>query len=181
MMPNDNSSSSQQPSPSENLASTPCTDELPRHGRLAAIDLGTVRIGIAICDPSQTWTSPYETWNRRPGMEEKYFRELIQRERIVGFVVGLPLHNDGRESPISRAARDFAQWLKSTSHLPVTLFDERFSSAQAAALLDQMELTEKKRKQRLDQLSAHIILEAYLQSTRQNSPPTMPIYDTPSK
>jgi len=181
MKPNDNSQSSQTPSPSENPASTRFTDEMPPHGRLAAIDLGTVRVGIAICDPSQTWTSPHETWNRRPGMEERYFRELIQRERIVGFVVGLPLHNDGRESQSSRAARDFAQWLKSTFNLPVTLFDERFSSVQAAVLLDQMELTEKKRKQRLDQLAAHIILEAYLESTRQNSPPTIPIDDTPSK
>lgn len=180
-MTNDKSPSRQPTSRSEDLLSSPCTDELPRHGRLAAIDLGTVRIGIAVCDPSQTWTSPHETWNRRPGMEEKYFRELCKRERIVGFVVGLPLHNDGRESQISLAARNFAQWLKSTLRLPVTLFDERFSSSQAAALLEQMEVTEKKKKQRLDQLAAHIILEAYLESTRQNSPPIMPIDDTPSK
>lgn len=151
--------------------------ELPREGRLAAIDLGTVRVGIAVCDPSQTWTSPYETWNRQPGKEEKYFRELIQKERLVGFVVGLPLHNDGKESQISTAAREFAAWLSSTFGLPVTLFDERFSSAQAAALLDQMELTQKRRKERLDQLAAHIILESYLESARQPQLPPLAIDD----
>lgn len=153
------------------------SDELPREGRLAAIDLGTVRVGIAVCDPSQTWTSPYETWNRQPGKEEKYFRELILKERIVGFVVGLPLHNDGKESRISTAAREFATWLKATFQIPVTLFDERFSSAQASALLDQMELTQKKRKERLDQVAAHIILEAYLESSRQPKTPPLAIDD----
>jgi putative holliday junction resolvase len=153
------------------------SDELPSEGRLAAIDLGTVRVGIAVCDPSQTWTSPYETWNRQPGKEEKYFRELIHKERLVGFVVGLPLHNDGKESRISAAAREFAAWLKVTFQLPVTLFDERFSSAQASALLDQMELTQKKRKERLDQLAAHIILEAYLESSRQPKTPPLAIDD----
>lgn len=151
--------------------------ELPREGRLAAIDLGTVRVGIAVCDPSQTWTSPYETWNRQPGKEEKYFRELIQKERLVGFVVGLPLHNDGKESQISISAREFATWLSATFGLPVTLFDERFSSAQAAALLDQMELTQKRRKERLDQLAAHVILESYLESARQPQTPPLAIDD----
>ena len=153
------------------------SDELPREGRLAAIDLGTVRVGIAVCDPSQTWTSPYETWNRQPGKEEKYFRELIQKERVVGFVVGLPLHNEGKETRISAAAREFAAWLKTTFQLPVTLFDERFSSAQATTLMDQMELTRKKRKERLDQLAAHIILETYLESSRHPQIPPMAIDD----
>lgn len=153
------------------------SEELPREGRLVAIDLGTVRVGIAICDPSQTWTSPYETWHRQAGKEEKYFRELIQRERVAGFVVGLPLHNDGKESQISVASREFAAWLKNTFELPVALFDERFSSAQASALLDQMELTQKKRKERLDHLAAHIILEAYLESSRQAKTPPLAIDD----
>lgn len=156
------------------------SDELPRNGRLAAIDLGTVRVGIAICDPSQTWTSPYETWNRQNGKEEKYFRELIQRERLVGFVVGLPLHNDGKESRISAIAREFAAWLKTTFQLPVCLFDERFSSSQASALLDQMKLTAQKRKERLDQLAAHIILESYLESARRPHSPPAAIDDAPN-
>jgi putative holliday junction resolvase len=149
-------------------------DILPTEGRLAGIDLGTVRVGIAVCDPSQKWTSPCETWNRQPGKEESYFRELVKREAIVGFVVGLPLHNSGRESEISLAVRKFALWLKNTLLLPVALFDERFSSAHATHLLSDMGATSKRRKERLDQLAAHVILEAFLESNR-----TLPIGHNP--
>ena len=141
-------------------------DILPSEGRLAGIDLGTVRVGVAVCDPSQKWTSPCETWNRQPGKEESYFRELVRREALVGFVVGLPLHNSGRESEISLAVRKFALWLKDTLLLPVALFDERFSSAHAAHLLTDMGATNKRRKERLDQLAAHVILDSYLESNR---------------
>jgi len=141
-------------------------EQLPKEGRLAAIDYGTVRIGIAVCDPSQRWTTPCETWNRQPNRDEAFFRELVRREQLVGFVVGLPVHCDGKESQKSTEARAFAKWLRAITSLPVVLFDERFSTSQAKSLLAESGLSPQKRKAKLDQLAAHIILESFLESNR---------------
>lgn len=89
---------------------------------------------------------------------------MVREERIVLWVVGLPVHLDGRESPKSREARRFGKWLGEATALPVQFFDERFSSRQAEEILQQAELTLKRRKKRLDMLAAQIMLTAYLES-----------------
>lgn len=156
-------------------------DRIPRHGRLVAIDYGTVRMGIAVCDPSQTWVTPYETWNRQPQREESYFQDLVRRESLVGIIVGLPLHNDGRESQKSQEARSFALRLQKNLQLPVILFDERFSTSHAQKLLAETGLSKAKKKAKLDQIAAHVILESYLESARKGPPPPQSLEDIPSK
>ena len=143
---------------------------VPREGRLAGVDYGTVRIGVAICDPGQSLASPYENYNRRTlELDAAYFKKLVAEERIVGLVVGLPLHNDGNESQKSREARQFAAWLAEQTQLPVQLYDERFTSALAEQYLAAGELTKKKRKARLDMLAAQILLASFLESDRGTS------------
>ena len=146
--------------------------ELPRTGRLAAIDYGTVRLGVAITDPDQRLASPLENYTRR-GVEAdaKWLADLAKHERIVGFVVGLPIHISGDESQKSREARTFGQWVSERTGLPVVFFDERYTSAHAEALLLEAELTKKRRKQRLDKLAAQILLSAYLESSRASDKP----------
>lgn len=157
------------------------SDSIPSYGRLAAIDYGTVRMGIAVCDPSQTWVTPYETWNRQPQREPSYFQELVRRESLVGIIVGLPLHNDGRESQKSQEARSFALRLQKAVQLPVILFDERFSTSHAQRLLAETGLSKAKKKAKLDQIAAHVILESYLESSRKGSLPPQSLDDTPQK
>src|SRR5262245_31812644 len=96
------------------------SDALPRTGRLAAIDYGTVRIGVAITDPDQRLASPLENYTRR-GLEAdaKWIAQLARDERIAGFVVGLPIHTSGEESQKSGEARKFGQWLGEVTGLPV--------------------------------------------------------------
>lgn len=74
-------------------------------GRLAAIDYGTVRIGVAVSNASQTLASPYENYTRRAlDVDAGYFRRLVSTESITRFVVGLPVHTDGlRESEVARS------------------------------------------------------------------------------
>src|SRR5437764_8079015 len=146
--------------------------ELPRAGRLAAIDYGTVRLGVAITDPDQRLASPLENYTRR-GVESdtRWLADLAKHERIVGFVVGLPIHISGDESQKSREARTFGQWVGERTGLPVVFFDERYTSAHAEALLLEAELTKKRRKQRLDKLAAQILLSAYLESSRTSDKP----------
>ena len=134
-------------------------------GRIGGVDYGTVRIGLAVSDPDRTMASPLEIYTRRSAvLDASYFQQLAKEERIVLWVVGLPVHLDGRESQKSREARSFGKWLTEITALPVEFFDERFTSAHAEEILQAAELTSKRRKKRLDMLAAQIMLTAYLES-----------------
>lgn len=139
----------------------------PETGRLAGVDYGTVRIGVSLCDPSRTWISPLETFQRRAEPQEaRHFRKLADDNQILGWVVGLPIHCDGRDSTKAKEAREFARWLSETTARPVRFVDERYSSALATRLLRELNLTHAQRKKHLDKVAAHIILEAYLESSK---------------
>ena len=145
--------------------------ELPT-GRLAGIDYGTVRVGIAVTDARQTLASPYVIYARKnPPADAEYFQRFVAEEKIVGLVVGLPVHLDGRESAKSREAREFGQWLAGATGLPVAFFDERFTTAEANQFLGAARLTKKQRKARRDKLAAQIMLAAYLESTSSRGEP----------
>jgi putative Holliday junction resolvase len=133
-------------------------------GRVAGIDFGTVRIGIALSDRARRIASPYENYTRRGAEQDaRRFRRLVAEEGVTLFVMGLPVHLDGRESEKSAAARQFGRWLAEVTGVPVEYFDERFTSAQAEQLLLDAQMTRKRRKKRLDMLSAQIMLSAYLE------------------
>jgi putative Holliday junction resolvase len=137
----------------------------PLIGRLAGIDFGTVRIGVAVCDSRQTLASPYENYTRRdPVADAAWFKQFAKDESIRGFVVGLPIHTTGNESQKSIEAREFGKWLGELTGLPVEYFDERFTSSEAEQHLGAAGLTKKRRKARLDMLAAQILLTAYLES-----------------
>jgi len=138
-------------------------------GRIAGIDYGTVRIGIAITDPSQTIASPLENYNRRnEPLDRERFQRLAKEERVACFVVGLPVHLHGGESQKSIEAREFGKWLGEATGVPVEFFDERFTSSEAEQYLAGAQLSKKKRKARLDKLAAQIMLTAYLEKQLAN-------------
>lgn len=143
---------------------------LPPEGRLAGIDYGTVRIGIATCDPSQRWVTPFDTYIRRNDrLDAEYFSNFAQRERIEGFVLGLPIHCDGKESQKSVEVRRFAEWLEAVTEIPFALFDERFTTAEARQLLREAGLSTTQKKKRLDRLAAHLILSGFIESRRRKA------------
>jgi len=152
------------------------TASLPSKGRLVGIDFGTVRIGIAISDADHRLASPYENYTRRdPEADSRYFAELVNTESVVGFVIGLPVHSSGEESAKSLEARAFGRWVADLTNLPVTFYDERYTTAQAEQLLNTAELTSKRRKKRLDMVAAQIILASYLESSGENSGSALPL------
>jgi len=129
-----------------------------------------VRIGVAVSDFDRTIASPLENYTRRGEEQDaRWFRQLVEREEIALFVVGLPLHMDGRESEKSAEARQFGEWLAAATGVPVEFFDERLSSHEAERLMLDAEMTKKRRKKRLDMLAAQIILSGYLESTEKFS------------
>jgi putative Holliday junction resolvase len=133
--------------------------------RIAGIDYGTVRIGIATADTTVGIAGLYETYTRRSErLDAEYFRTLATQERIVRFVVGLPVYASGNESQKSGEARAFGKWLEDATGVPVEFFDERYTSSEAEQVLIAAGLTKKRRKERLDQLAAQIMLTAYLEA-----------------
>jgi len=163
------------------MSTAPPTPALPSPalpGRVAGIDYGTVRIGIAVSDPARRLSSPYATYARAgPDEDARYFRQFAAEERITLFVVGLPVHLDGRESEKSAEARQFGRWLADVTGVPVELFDERFTSRQAEDLLLDAGMTRKRRKGRLDKVAAQVLLAAYLESQVRGSRPPGPLDD----
>lgn len=147
-------------------------------GRLAGIDFGTVRIGIAVTDPQQRLASPFENYTRRGEQADAaYFRRLVEEEEIQRFIVGLPVFASGDESPKSREARTFGNWLVRITGRPVEYFDERYTSLEAEALLVATGATRKRRKAALDKLAAQMLLTAYLESNARGSEGPGPLDD----
>jgi putative Holliday junction resolvase len=144
-----------------------------QRGRLAGIDYGTVRVGVALTDFDQRYCSPHEIYNRRTlPLDAAYFKKLVKEERVILFVVGLPTHLDGYESAKSLEVRKFGKWLTEQTGLSVEYTDERYSSVEADNLLRDAGLKASERKKKLDMLAAQILLSSYLEqrAARQADP-----------
>jgi len=157
-------------SPSSSSDSDPAPQAhgtIPTKGRLGGVDYGTVRIGVAISDPSQMLASPLEVYQARgAALDAKYFKQLVKTENLVGWVVGLPIHLSGQASDKSREATVFGNWLAAETGLPVVWVDERFSTARAREILNESNLSGKKRKAQLDKIAAQVLLTTFLESDR---------------
>ncbi|WP_420821397.1 Holliday junction resolvase RuvX [Rubripirellula obstinata] len=142
-------------------------DPFPSSGRIAAIDFGSVRIGIAVCDPDWILASPLEIHPAKDWQDDgDYYRQLAKLEKLAGFVVGLPIHLDGGESQKSAECREFAKWLHEATGLPTRLFDERFTTADANRRIASAGYSRKKKKDRLDAVAALVLLESFLEACR---------------
>lgn len=149
-------------------------------GRIAGIDYGRTRLGIAITDPQRRLASPYENYLRRTKEQDAArFRRLVAEEGVTLFVVGLPVHLDGRESLQSIEARKFGAWLAEVTGVPVEFFDERFTTVEAESHLLAAGLTRKRRKARRDMLAAQIMLATFLESASRKHTAPAPLDDPP--
>lgn len=147
-------------------------------GRVGGLDFGRRRIGIAISNPERTLASPYANYTRRgPEADARYFRQLVEKEQIVLFVVGLPVHWHGGPSELAHEARRFGQWLAEVTGLPVEWFDERYTTSEAEQVLRTAGLSRKRRASRIDMLAAQIMLSAYLESGGKSGTPPGSLYD----
>ena len=130
--------------------------------RYLAIDYGTKRTGLAICDAAETIASPLAVLH---GQKELLgnIAEIVETENVEAIVLGLPLNMSGTESSQTKLTRKFAEQLKIHLSIPVYLQDERLSSFGAEEKLAPAELTKGKRKKRIDAVAAAEILEAFLE------------------
>ena len=134
-------------------------------GRLLALDVGTLRIGVAVCDALRMVASPLLTVQRQSVKKDSaQIVEVAQAEGVCGVVVGLPLGLDGGETRSTRLARQIGDAVAEGSDLPVTYHDERFSSVEAERRLIERDVSRKARKKRIDQSAAAVILQDFLES-----------------
>ena len=132
--------------------------------RKMALDVGTVRIGIATSDPMGIIASGCETYTRTKNDEKdfKYIADLAKIKQCDTFVIGLPLNMDGTEGDKVWEIRAFAEKLSSYSDLKIVFQDERLSTVSAEKMLIDSSVRREKRKQVIDKVAATIILQTYL-------------------
>jgi putative Holliday junction resolvase len=142
-------------------------------GRVAGVDYGRRRIGVAICDAERIICSPLCVRHTTgdAAADAAFFRDLAAAERIVGFVVGLPVHADGTDSAMSVEVERFGAWLGRTTGLPVAFHDERYSSREAAGMLAGVGLTRGRKKARADAVAAQVVLQSWLESQARGERP----------
>ena len=134
-------------------------------GRVAGVDYGRRRIGVAVCDAERILASPLCIHETRGDHEADaaFFRRLAGTESLVGFVVGLPVHADGTTSAMSAEVERFAAWLGRLTGLPVAFQDERLTSHEAAGKLAGVGLSRGQKKSRSDAVAAQVILTSWLE------------------
>lgn len=134
-----------------------------------ALDVGDVRIGVAVSDLLGITANPRETYVRKKGdiqADIAYFCEYAKREDADCFVLGLPKNMDGTEGDRAAVTREFGDMLKETSGLPIYYQDERLTTVSAERMLIDADVRRDKRKKVIDKVAATIILQSFLDSHR---------------
>lgn len=133
--------------------------------RKVALDVGDVRIGVAVSDMLGITANPRETYIRKGKTFEEdiaYFVNYAKIEDADAFVIGLPLNMDGTEGPRVEVTREFGDALKDASGLDIIYVDERLTTVSAENLLISADVRREKRKTVIDKVAATIILQSYL-------------------
>ena len=141
-------------------------------GRILGIDYGRKRTGVAVTDPLQIVAGNLATVPTHQLM--RFIQDYMQREPVERIVVGLPTQLNGQPSATMSLITPFVKRLQqAVPDVPVTLYDERFTSTLAhRAMLDGgMKKSDRRDKSRVDAIAATIILNDYLQSNEHNNQP----------
>ena len=151
-------------------------DELPITGRLAAFDLGRVRVGVAVSDHGQIVASPSDTVDvadldlgDRMDVDALADRlaDVARVSEAAWVVVGAPLDLEGREGEAAREARAVADALRVASGLPVRLVDERFTTTEAERTLLEADVSRAGRRRVVDRVAAGVLLQGVLAAQAQ--------------
>jgi putative pre-16S rRNA nuclease len=134
-----------------------------RPPRILGLDVGSKRIGLAISDQLGITAQGLETLHRQNKRLDFAQLELIIREhRVAEIVIGLPLRMSGAEGIQAEKMQAFAEEIRRRFRLPVHLWDERLSSAQANRLLRETDMSIKRRGEVVDQMAAVLILQSWM-------------------
>lgn len=135
-------------------------------GRVMGIDLGSVRVGIALSDPRGVLASPWETLKRESSDEVTVDQILAiaTSEEVSTIVIGIPINLDPSKSAAEETTKKFKEVLARKTSLPVIGFDERFTTVMASKRLRDSGHNAKSMKSKIDAVAATEILQSYLDS-----------------
>jgi len=134
--------------------------------RVLGIDVGSVRIGLAVSDETCTLASPLATIPNEPRtLWTRIAREMEDRD-VDRVVIGLPRRLDGSEGEAAELARGFAAELARRSSAPIELWDERFTTTIAERSLIESGVRRKRRREVIDAVAAAVLLQNWLDARR---------------
>ena len=135
--------------------------------RILGLDYGTKRIGVAVSDETRTIATPLEFIPAEPfAAVLARLTQLIQEREIESILVGLPRNMDGSYGPAAEKVQNFINGLKEAITVPIKTWDERLTTAQANRFLIAADMRRAKRRQKVDQTAAAILLQSYLDSAQ---------------
>ncbi len=132
--------------------------------RVLGVDLGTVRVGLAVSDPDGILAQPFEVIERERAEFEIASRAA--RLEVDEIVIGIPFSMDGTRGQAAEAAEAFAETLEERTGLPVARWDERLSTKEAERAMRAGGKKAKQQRGTVDKIAAALILQSYLDSRR---------------
>lgn len=146
-------------------------EELQEHlqvgATIAAIDLGTKTIGLAVSDRGLSLANPRPVIKRTKfGIDADALISALEAENTAVLVIGLPFNMDGSEGPRAQATRAFARNFATRHEIPILFWDERLSTVAAERQMIENDMSRKKRAERIDSAAAAIILQGVLDRLR---------------
>ena len=135
-------------------------NKITKKSRLIGLDLGSKRIGIAICDDQQSIAIPFKTLLKNNfGKLINELKLIIKDNNIKGIIVGNPINMDGSLGPSAQSVKDVCKDILKNIDVPLCLWDERLSSVGAFNLSNQLDINVSKKIKNLDKNAAAFILQ----------------------
>src|SRR5277367_1693138 len=131
--------------------------------RILGIDHGTKRVGLALSDETGTIAHPLQYLPAEPAAQLlDGLKNCVAERKVEEIVVGIPRNMNGTYGPAAEKARAFVTALKQFLTVPIHTWDERLTTVQANRFLIDSGMRREKRKERVDQTAAAILLQSYL-------------------
>ena len=131
-------------------------------GRIIALDIGTVRIGVAASDPTGIFATPVAVLKADKNWMED-LAGIVEKYGAVRLLVGLPRRTDGSEGPEAESVRRVISRLSDRfPDMEILTWDERFTTVIAVSALLEADVSRTRRKGRIDKVAASILLQSYL-------------------
>jgi len=133
--------------------------------RILGLDVGDVRIGVAVSDPLEVIAQPLASVKRiSVSKDVESIKRLAEENETGKIVVGIPKTLDDEVGIQAQKVLDFVESLGKALEIPIVLWDERFTTAEAERALIEADMSRRKRKKVIDKVAAVLILQGYLDS-----------------
>lgn len=130
---------------------------------VAGLDLGSKTIGLAMSDLGRRFSTPRTVIRREKFTKDaEVLLAFASKEKVAAFIIGLPVNMDGSQGPRVQATRAFVRMMGEKTALPFIFWDERWSTVAAERALLEMDVSRKKRAERIDSAAASFILQGAL-------------------